>query len=122
MGAGGVKSVTYSGSGTMRYVGQSFDPNGDWPRAPMTSYTNTVDYGSKSSKEDYSVDVAKKDRGGGLAQPHSTEFVSGDYAWNLNGQGQPNTQPGAAELRQFMITISPYGFIKAALAANDANS
>lgn len=120
IGASGVRSVTYSGSGTMRYVGQSFDPNGDWPRAPMTSYTNTVDYGSKSSKEDYSVDVAKKDRGGGLAQPHSTEFVSGNYAWALNAQGQPNPQPGAAELRQFMITISPYGFIKAALAANDA--
>jgi glyoxylase-like metal-dependent hydrolase (beta-lactamase superfamily II) len=38
----------------------------------------------------------------------------------LNAQGQPNPQPNAAELREFMITISPYGFIKAALAASDA--
>lgn len=120
MGASAVNSVTYAGSGTMRYVGQSFDPNGDWPRAPMTSYTNTIDYGSKSSKEDYAVDVAKKDRGGGLAAPHSVDFVSGNYAWNLNAQGQPNPQPGAAELRQFMITVSPYGFIKAALASGNA--
>jgi len=120
MGASGVKSVVYTGAGTMRYPGQNFDPVSDWPRAPMTSYTNTIDYGTKSSKEDYSVDVAKKERGGGLAQPHSTEFVSGNYAWNLNAQGQANPQPAAAELREFMITISPYGFIKAALAANDA--
>jgi glyoxylase-like metal-dependent hydrolase (beta-lactamase superfamily II) len=120
MGASAVNSVTYTGSGTMRYVGQSFDPNGDWPGAPMTSYTNTIDYGSKSAKEEYAVDVAKKGRGGGLAQPRSTDFVSGNYAWNLNAQGQPNPQPGAAELREFMITISPYGFMKAALASGNA--
>ena len=119
-GASAVSSVTYTGSGTMRYPGQSFGPNDDWPAAPMTSYTATIDYGSKSAKADYMVDVAKKGRGGGLAQPHSTDFVSGNYAWNLNAQGQPNPQPNAAELREFMITISPYGFIKAALAANDA--
>jgi glyoxylase-like metal-dependent hydrolase (beta-lactamase superfamily II) len=120
IGASAVSSVTYAGSGTMRYPGQSFGPNDDWPGAPMTSYTATIDYGSKSAKADYMVDVAKKGRGGGLAQPHSTDFVSGTYAWNLNPQGQPNPQPNAADLRQFMVTISPYGFIKAAMAANDA--
>jgi glyoxylase-like metal-dependent hydrolase (beta-lactamase superfamily II) len=120
MGASAVKSVAYSGTGTIRYPGQSFEPNGDWPRAPMTSYTATIDYGSKSAKEDYAVDVSKKERGGGLAFPHVTNFVSGNYAWNLNPQGQPNPQPAAAELREFMITISPYGFIKAALASGNA--
>ena len=92
-GASTVNSVTYSGSGTMHYPGQSFGPNDDWPRAPMTSYTATIDYGSKSAKQDYMVDVAKKTRGGGLAQPHSTDFVSGTSAWNLSAQGQPNPQP-----------------------------
>ena len=120
MGASAVNSVTYSGAGTMHYPGQSFDVNGDWPAAPMTSYTATIDYGSMSGKQDYTVDVAKKGRGGGLAQPHTVDFVAGNYAWNLNAQGQPNPQPGAAALREFMITISPYGFIKAALAAHDA--
>ena len=37
-GASAVSSVTYAGSGTMRYPGQSFGPNDDWPRAPMTSW------------------------------------------------------------------------------------
>jgi hypothetical protein len=33
----------------MRYPGQSFGPNDDWPAASMTSYTATTDYGSKSA-------------------------------------------------------------------------
>jgi glyoxylase-like metal-dependent hydrolase (beta-lactamase superfamily II) len=120
-GASTVKSVVYSGTGTIRYVGQSYDPNGDWPRAPLTSYTASIDYGSKSGKEQYTVDLSKKDaRGGGLPIPGSTDFVSGNYAWNLNAQGQPNPQPGAAEFRAFMINASPYGFIKAALASGNA--
>jgi hypothetical protein len=82
-GASTVKSVVYSGTGTIRYVGQSYDPNGDWPRAPLTSYTASIDYGSKSGKEQYTVDLSKKDaRGGGLPIPGSTDFVSGNYAWN----------------------------------------
>jgi hypothetical protein len=92
MGASAVQSVTYSGAGTMRYPGQSYEPNGDWPRAPMTSYTATIDYGSKSSKEEYAVDVSKKERGGGLAAPRTTNFVSGNYAWNLNAQAQSNRE------------------------------
>src|SRR5215471_2398023 len=119
-GASAVNSVTYSGAGTMRYPGQDFEPNGDWPRAPMTSYTATIDYGTKSSKEEYAVDVAKKERGGGLAAPRTTNFVSGNYAWNLNPQGQPNPQPAAAEYRQLLISLSPHGFLKAAQQAGDA--
>jgi glyoxylase-like metal-dependent hydrolase (beta-lactamase superfamily II) len=121
IGASSVNSVVYTGTGTLRYVGQSFDTNADWPRVPMTSYTATIDYPSKSMKEEYAVDLAKKEKGGGLAAPRSTDFVSGNYAWNLNAQGQPNPQANAAEFRAFMITISPYGFIKTALASGNAS-
>jgi hypothetical protein len=31
-----VKSVVYFDPGTMRYPAQSYEPIGDWPRAPMT--------------------------------------------------------------------------------------
>ena len=114
IGASGVNSVVYTGTGTMRYVGQSYDARDDWPKSPLTAYTATIDYPSKSSKEDWAVDLSKKDaRGGGLPIPKSTDFVNGGTAWNINAQGQTNPQPGAAELRQFMITASPYGFIKA---------
>jgi glyoxylase-like metal-dependent hydrolase (beta-lactamase superfamily II) len=121
IGASGVNSVLYTATGTIRYPGQSYDAKDDWPKAPLTAYTATIDYPSKSSKEDYTVDLSKKDaRGGGLPIPKSTDFVSGGSAWSVNAQGQTNPQPNAAELRQFMITASPYGFIKAALASGNA--
>jgi hypothetical protein len=44
----------------MRYPGQSFGSNDDWPRAPITAYTATIDYGSKSSKEDFMVESPKR--------------------------------------------------------------
>jgi glyoxylase-like metal-dependent hydrolase (beta-lactamase superfamily II) len=120
VGASGVNSVLYTGTGTLRYPGQNYDANADWPRVPMTSYSATIDYPSKSSKEEWAVDLSKKERGGGLPVPRSTDFTSGAYAWSINAQGQTNPQPAAAELRQFMITASPYGFIKAALASGNA--
>ena len=50
IGASSVNSVVYTGTGTMRYVGQNYDSHDDWPRVPLTSYTATIDYPSKSSK------------------------------------------------------------------------
>src|SRR5207248_2492017 len=43
-------------------------------------------------------------------------FVSGNNAWDLNAQGQPQPANDQAEARQFLIWVSPHGFIKAAMA------
>jgi len=126
IGASTANSIQYSGTGWMRPVGQSFAANGDWPRLDLKSYTNTIDYGSRSGKEEY-VQVQGNNRplGGGfqpiVGQRHTTEFVSGNSAWTLNAQGQANPQPNAAEVRQFMLWTSPHGFIKAAEQAADAS-
>ena len=128
IGASAVNSVVYSGTGWMGAVGQSFATEGtgsDWPRTDFKSYVATIDYATKSSKEDHvRVQGNNPGRGGGFVplqgEVHTTNFVSGNYAWNLNPQGQPNPQPGAAEVRQFMIWTSPHGFIKAALQAGNA--
>jgi glyoxylase-like metal-dependent hydrolase (beta-lactamase superfamily II) len=126
MGASSVKSVTYSGTGRMAYVGQAYGAGDDWPRTDLKSYTMTIDYGSKSSKEEFvRVQGNNPPRGGGLGFPiqgeqRGTNFVSGTYAWNLNAQGQPNPTPGNAEIAQFMIWTSPHGFIKAALESGNA--
>lgn len=51
-------------------------------------------------------------------------IVSGNYAWNLDGE-KAAPQPGrclvgvpVAEFRQLDINLTPYGFLKAAQAAN----
>ena len=128
IGASSVNSVQYSGTGWMGAVGQSFATEGagsDWPRTDFKSYTATIDYQSRSAKEDnVRVQGSNVARGGGFVplpgEVHTTNFVNGDYAWNLNPQGQPNPQPGAAQIRQFMIWTSPHGFIKAAEQAGNA--
>jgi len=125
MGASAVKSVQYSGTGWMATPGQSYAADGDWPRADLKSYMNTIDYDSKSAKEELvRVQGNNQPRGGG-GQPIQGEqrvanFVSGNYAWNLNQQNQPNPQPAAAEVRQFMLWVSPHGFVKAGIESGNA--
>jgi glyoxylase-like metal-dependent hydrolase (beta-lactamase superfamily II) len=128
IGASAVNSVVYAGTGWMGAVGQSFATEGegsDWPRTDFKSYTATIDYPSKSFKEDHvRVQGNNTPRGGGFVplqgEVRNTNFVSGNFAWNLNPQGQPNAQPGAVEYRQLLISLSPHGFIKAAQQAKDA--
>ena len=51
MGTANVKSVQYSGAGWNAALGQSYSPESDWPRFDVTSYTRTIDYVGKSSRE-----------------------------------------------------------------------
>src|SRR5258707_12735306 len=129
IGASAVNSVVYAGTGWMGAVGQSFATEGDgsdWPRTDFKSYTATIDYPSKSFKEDHvRVQGNNTPRGGGFVplqgEVRTTNFVSGNFAWNLNPQGQPNPQPAVvAEKRQLLISLSPHGFIKPAQQASNA--
>jgi glyoxylase-like metal-dependent hydrolase (beta-lactamase superfamily II) len=124
-GASAVNSIVYSGTGRMGYPGQQYS-TGDLPRTDLKTYAMSIDYGSKSLKEEFvRVQGDNIPRGGGLGFPVQGEqqqgnFLNGNYAWNLSPQGQPNPQPGNAAFEKFLIDISPHGFIKAGLAAKDA--
>ena len=107
MGMENLTSIQYSGTGWQGRVGQNAAPDQDWPRVELTSYTMTIDFDTMSSKEEYV-------REGGTRQV--TNLVSGDYAWTLNAQGQPVPQPAAAEVRRLEIFLTPWGFIKGAMA------
>ena len=108
MGMENLTSIQYSGTGWQGRVGQNVSPDRDWPRVELTSYTMTIDFETMSSKEEY---VRAQ---GGTRQV--TNLVSGDYAWTLDAQGQPVPQPAAAELRRLEILLTPWGFIKGAMA------
>jgi len=126
VGASKVNSIQYTGTGSIRYLGQNFTTTDDLPRVDLKSWSQTIDYGSKSAKEEMvRVQGNNPPRGGGACFPitgeqRSATMVSGNYAWNLNAQGQPQAQNAESEVRQFMIWITPHGFIKAALADPNA--
>ncbi|MBM64118.1 MAG: hypothetical protein CL484_14310 [Acidobacteria bacterium] len=107
MGMENLTSIQYSGTGWQGRVGQNVSPDRDWPRVDLTSYTMTIDFEGMASREEYI-------RAGGTRQ--LTNFVSGNHAWTLDAQGQPLPQPAAAELRGLEILLTPWGFIKGAMA------
>jgi len=120
LGASAVNSVQYNATGWIRFLGQNFTADQDWNRVDLQTYTQTIDYRSRSAKEEYVRVQGNNPRIGGGAgfpiqgAPRTTNFVSGDSAWTLNAQGQPQAQVDQAEARQFMLWVSPHGFIKAA--------
>src|SRR6266705_5368086 len=126
VGASKVNSIQYTGTGRLSYLGQNFTTADDWNRADLKSWSQTIDYSGKSAKEEIvRVQGNNPPRGGGAGFPitgeqRSTTLVSGNNAWNLNAQGQPQAQNDQADARQFLIWVSPHGFLKAAMADPNA--
>ena len=126
IGASSVKSWTATGTGRMGYPGQQF-ARGDLPRTDLKTNTYTVDYPSKSAKWEYTrVQGNNPPIGGGAGFPVQgeqkfTEFVNGNFGWNLNPQGQPAriSSRDAAD-RQARLLLPPVAFIQAALADPNA--
>jgi glyoxylase-like metal-dependent hydrolase (beta-lactamase superfamily II) len=118
---GDVKSIQYSGSGQFGILGQAFTPGGAWPINDIKSYTRTIDYGSKSAKEEMTLVEPTPVRNGGggpfAGEQKQVNLVSGQYAWNQPGNA---AQPAlaAADERQIQIWLTPHGFLKAAMENN----
>src|SRR3954468_17393524 len=109
IGASKVNSIQFTGKGRYAYLGQNFTPNDDWNRVDLQSYVLTIDYPSKSYKEEeVRVQGNNPKIGGGAGFPiageqRATVMGSGNYAWTVNAQGQPQAQNDDAETRQMFI-------------------
>ncbi len=118
---GDVTSIQYSGTGHMDFFGQAWTPNAPWPATNLTSYTKTIDYKTKSAKEDLiHSEPNPMVKGGGrpfAGDDKQANYVSGQYAWDMPGSA-PVPQPGAAAERQLQIWLTPHGFLKAAMENN----
>src|SRR5688572_32633956 len=97
MGASALRSVQYTGAGFITQPGQSYTSALDdtWPRFDVT-ITRTIDYTTNFFREERVLRQGTwPARGGGLpARPlageaRQTLLVSGNYAWQINAQGQP---------------------------------
>ncbi len=121
---GDVKSIRYSGTGKMGGFGQNWNPNVPWHTTIITAYTRTIDYPSKSSREELTrVQETPPTRGGETpfdGEQKIVNLVSGQYAWNQPGIA-PQPAIGAAAERQLQIWLTPHGFLLAA-AENHATA
>jgi glyoxylase-like metal-dependent hydrolase (beta-lactamase superfamily II) len=118
---GDVTSIQYSGTGRLSALGQSHTPDAEWPATLVTAYTRTIDYSSRSAREELTrVEQTPPIRGGGAAfagEQRQVNLVSGDFAWNQPGEA-PQPALAAAGERQLQIWLTPHGFLKAALENN----
>jgi glyoxylase-like metal-dependent hydrolase (beta-lactamase superfamily II) len=110
---GNVMSIQYSGTGMNAFVGQALTAGEEWPRRELSSFSRTINYEQRASREE--LTFAQPTFGG---QQQNAQ-VSGDKAWNIGPTG-PVPQVAAAEGRQLQILLTPHGFVKAALAAGNA--
>src|SRR3984893_9387253 len=89
---GDVNSIQFSGTGHLSQLGQAFAPGTAWPETNVTSYTKTIDYTSKSAKEELTrVEKNPPIKGGSrpfAGEDKQVNFVSAPYAWD-----QPGSNP-----------------------------
>jgi glyoxylase-like metal-dependent hydrolase (beta-lactamase superfamily II) len=120
MGATGVKSIQYAGSGVNFQVGQNYSPDLPWPRFIVKSYTRAVNYETAALRDEL-VRLQGEDppRGGG-GQPVRGEqrqifVLNGDVTWTVAGD-VVNPTPVALIERQLQLWTTPHGVVKAATA------
>ena len=121
IGADTLRCMTYSGSGYVGIVGQNYTPRDDWPRLELASYTKTVNFDTRSSREEQVRRQGNNPARGGGGIPiqgdvRQISLVSGNFAWSLQGVNA-TPQPAAAQQRQLDLWLTPHGFVKLALSA-----
>jgi len=126
MGAGGVKSIQYSGSGVNFFVGQSYSPDMPWPRFVVKSYTRAVSYETASIRDELVRTLGETpQRGGGAGglapggEQRQIFVARGDFAWNVVGDAT-NPAPVALLDRQLQLWATPHGVVKMAMANHAA--
>ena len=120
MGADNLKTIQITGKGWIAGVGQSYSPADDWPRFEVTTYTRTIDYDAKSSREELTRRQGNYPARGQVivGEQQLVTLNTGSYGWTMQGTNATAMAPGAAEIRQLEIWLTPHGFLKAALAPN----
>ena len=119
MGASGLKSIEYSGTGETYSVGQTVTPGKPWPRFTLKSYTQAANYETASLRRDQVV-VRVDVRGGGvpaMGEARQIVVVSGDHAWTVAGE-TASPQPRFRTEQQLQLWATPHGVVKAAMANN----
>jgi len=127
IGADTLKTIQISGTGWNAAVGQSYSPTEDWPKFDVTSYTKTIDFDAKFSREQITRRQGTYPPRGGGGTPIQGEqqldfILNGNYAWNIQAKNPVPIVRGyldgipVAELRQLEIWLTPHGFLKAAMA------
>jgi glyoxylase-like metal-dependent hydrolase (beta-lactamase superfamily II) len=104
MGVEGLNSIHYYGVAQNGNLGQNNNANQPWPLTNVDDYVRTIDFTQPASRATWMTYAVA---------------VTGGVATQAPGQ-QNITPQNTAWAQQLEIWITPWGFLKAAAAANDA--
>jgi len=128
LGAANLRTLEYSGWGYDYVFGQAYHGTTQWPRFSVPAYTMTIDFAANAARDDKRRAQLEDPPLGGGFQPIFGEMrqiwvANGQYAWDVIG-GNPvaprlrDDRRPVALGRLEQITLTPQGFIKAAIANN----
>ena len=122
MGATDLRSLRYVGSGRGVLAGQASVERG--PVLDLQRYVRSINYETASLSDEIMATPAEAQGGGAGLPPvgqsggrRSITFVSGPYAWDVDGTTAVSAAP-AATARTHQLWITPHGAIKAAIRNN----
>src|SRR5215831_4720187 len=110
LGADGLKTLEFYGSGYDYAIGQAPNPSSPWPRFNDKTYTRTIDFDRPAARMQRIRTQAENPPRGGGQQP-----IVGE-------QRQDQTAPSGPALWDDLMMSVPYGFLKAAAAAKDVTA
>lgn len=116
MGAGELKTLVYSGSGSGASYGQAYVPAMGWPKLNYSRYSRQLDYDNVFIGEE--VSRGRAEQKGGGAVPLSGEapfggFATATHAWQTAG-GPAVPRQAALAGRLHDLWTTPHGVVKAA--------
>jgi glyoxylase-like metal-dependent hydrolase (beta-lactamase superfamily II) len=140
LGADGVKTLQFTGSGATFTVGQNFTPDDPWPRVTLKRYTVSLDYEHARTRQDLVREMGPAmPRGGGvpfIGELRQAQFSDARSAWDIPIAADPSggalpatpctppeaggTAPKPAPVADsqvpcaLMLWATPHGFLKAA--------
>ncbi|MBI3047036.1 MAG: MBL fold metallo-hydrolase [Acidobacteria bacterium] len=128
LGAVDLKTLEFSGWGYDYVFGQAYHGTSQWPRFNVPGFTMSMDFVTPAVRDDRRRAQLESPPLGGGFQPLFGEqrqiwVASGQYAWDVVG-GNPvaprfrDDRRPTAEGRLEQLTLTPHGFIKAAMANN----
>ena len=128
LGATSLRTLEFSGWGYDYVFGQAYHGTSQWPRFNVPGFTMTIDFAAPAVRDDRRRAQLESPPLGGGFQPIFGELrqvwvASGTYAWDVVG-GNPvaprfrDDRRPIVEGRLEQITLTPQGFIKAALSHN----
>lgn len=116
MGTAALRSIQYSGTGSVFMLGQAPRPNAPWPRFRVIKYETTINYAAPALREQLvRIEVENPPRGGG-AGGFNPATGQGGMRPIIGEQTQVRQATAATDTGLLQIWMTPHGFVKGATA------